>query len=142
MKPNINWIIHLVMNGVRCAECGDVENSFLPFTCNCHTHGMEQYGHPNFQVVINYPDEEIGYILNSLGLRVQAGEKFKNGDYVEGIYEDCRVRMKEFIECNRRVLRVIIPDKHNRFPEDKDCTYPHTVQLLDTEQLMKGGVTQ
>ena len=103
---------------------------------------MEQYGHPNFQVVINYPDEEIGYILNSLGLRVQAGEKFKDGDYVEGIYEDCRVRMKEFIECNRRVLRVIIPDKHNRFPEDKDCTYPHTVQLLDTEQLMKGGVTQ
>ena len=66
MKPNINWIIHLVMNGVRCAECGDVENSFMPFTCNCHTHGMEQYGHPNFQVVINYPDEEIGYILNSL----------------------------------------------------------------------------
>ena len=52
------------------------------------------------------------------------------------------VRMKEFTECERKVLRVIIPDKHNRFPEDNECTYPHIVQLLETEQLMRGGAAQ
>ena len=103
---------------------------------------MAQYGHLDFQLVINYPNEEIGRILNTLGLRVQAGERFRDGDYVEGIYEDCLVRIKEFTECDRKVLRVIIPDKHNRFPEDMNCTYPHIVQMLDTEQLMKGGAIQ
>jgi hypothetical protein len=103
---------------------------------------MAQYGHPDFQIVLNYPNEEIGRILNTLGLRVQAGERFKDGDFVGGIYEDCMVRMKEFTECERKVLRVIIPDKQNRFPEDNECTYPHIVQLLETEQLMRGGAAQ
>ena len=109
MKPNINWIIHLVMNGVQCVECGDVENSFMPYTCNCHTHGMEQYGHPDFQVVINYPNEEIGRILNTLGLRVQAGEKFKDGDYVTGIYDLEEDFFPQFI-ANRDMMIKLMND--------------------------------
>ena len=52
------------------------------------------------------------------------------------------VYMKEFAECNRKVLRVIIPDKHNRFPEDENCMYPHSIQLLETERLTLGGAKQ
>lgn len=40
MKNNIEWIIHLCANG-NCDECGKREEGFLPYTCNAHTHGME-----------------------------------------------------------------------------------------------------
>ena len=133
----IDWIIHLVANGAQCEECGEVENSFLPYMCNAHTHGMERYNHLDFQMVLNYPPNEIGRILNELGLRVQAGEKFKNGDLIDDIYEDCQVRLQEFNECERKVLRVVIPDKHNHFPENDGCEEPYVFQMLDTDYLTK-----
>lgn len=143
MKPKLDWVIHLVKNGVPCACCGEVENRFLQYACNCHTHGMEKYGHSNFQLVLSLPDEEIGRILNTLGLRVQSGERFKDGDLVEGIYLDCPIRLQEFQEDNRNVLRVIVPDKQNRFPEDPDCEYPYTLQSVITDFLScKGDVSQ
>ena len=143
MKPKLDWIIHLVKNGVACACCGERENGFVEYACNCHTHGMERYNHPDFQLVLSLPDEEIGRILNTLGLRVQDGERFHNGDLVEGIYLDCPVRLQEFAECDRTILRVVIPDKHNRFPEDTNCEYPYTLQIFDTEFLSrKGGFSQ
>ena len=55
MEKEIDWIIHLVANGVPCDCCGKTERGFIPNACNAHTHGMEKYGHPDFQVVINYP---------------------------------------------------------------------------------------
>ena len=143
MKPKLDWVIHLVKNGVACACCGEVENGFVQYACNSHTHGMAKYNHPDFQLVLSLPDEEIGRILNTLGLHVQAGERFHNGDLVEGIYLDCPVRLQEFEECDRTILRVVIPDKHNRFPEDTNCEYPYTLQIFDTEFLSrKGGFSQ
>lgn len=136
MKRQINWIIHCCTNGV-CDECGNVEMSFLPYTCNAHTHGMEQYGHMDFQMVLRVSNTEIMRILNTLGLRVQSGEKFKAGDYVSGIYEDCDVRLDEFWETDRSVLRVIIPDKNNIYPEDESCAIPYRFQKLLTDSLFK-----
>ena len=49
----IEWIIHYVCNGAVCAECGKVEYPYPEFICDAHTHGMEKYGHLNFQVVID-----------------------------------------------------------------------------------------
>lgn len=89
MKPKIDWIIHCVANGVACNDCGKTEDCMLPETCNAHTHGMERYGHLDFQIVLRFDLTEICRILNTLGLRVQAGQKFKAGDLVEGIYADC-----------------------------------------------------
>ena len=85
MNNNIDWIIHLVANGA-CDECGKEEKGFLPYTCNAHTHGMEKYDHPDFQVILSLPPREIGRILNTLGIRVQEGERFQAGRYVSGIY--------------------------------------------------------
>ncbi len=134
MKQTIDWIIHLVANGA-CDDCGKVESGFLPFACNAHTHGMENYRHPDFQLVLRLPSQEICRILNILGLRVQAGERFKAGDMISGIYEDCKVRLDEFEETGRKVLRVVIPDKYNRFPEDECCMDTYRIQLLKTEAL-------
>lgn len=116
----IDWIIHLCCNGAECAECGDVENGFLPYLCNAHTHGMEKYHHMDFQMVLNLPPQEIGRILNTFGLMVQSGCRFHDGEYVLGIYEDCSVRLMEFAECGRKVLRIVLPDSHNIYPESSD----------------------
>ena len=66
-----------------------------------------------------------------MGMRVQSGETFHDGDMVSGIYEDCDVRLKKVRETGRDVLRLIIPDKYNRFPEDTHCMEPYKYQELD-----------
>ena len=83
--------------------------------------------------------KDISYILNTLGMRVKNGERFKAGDMVSGIFLDCDVRLDEFQECDRKVLRVIIPDGKNRFPEDPACDYPYSFQTLPLEQLESNG---
>lgn len=139
MQHNIDWIIHCVMDGAACDECGAVETGFIPYAVNAHTHGMEKYGHMDFQLVLRLPVEEIGRILNTMGMRVQRGERFKAGDMVSGIYSDCKVRLDEFEEYGRTVLRVVIPDKHNLFPEDPDCMEVYKLQLLETDDLYIGN---
>ena len=58
---------------------------------------------------------------------------------VSGIYEDCDVRLTEFEETGRTVLRVIIPDKHNRFPEDPGCDVRYTPQIFTTDFIYREG---
>ena len=48
---------------------------------------------------------------------------------VSGIYEDCGIRLKKIRETGWDVLRLIIPDKHNRFPEDENYMEPYRLQI-------------
>lgn len=113
------------------------QNHYPDYICNAHTHGMSKYGHQDFQLVLYLHPNQMGYVLNNLGLRVQAGERFKAGDLVEGIFDRCPLRLDEAEESGRKVLRVIIPDDQNRFPEDPDCTYPYSYQLVPTDELAR-----
>ena len=135
--PEIDWIIEILANGVRCATCGKVENHYPDYICNAHTHGMAKYSHQDFQLVLYLHPNQMGYVLNNLGLRVQAGERFKAGDLVEGIFDRCPLRLDEAEESGRKVLRVIIPDDENRFPEDPECEYPYSYQLVPTDELVR-----
>lgn len=135
MNRQANWEIHFIANGVACQKCGKVEEPFLEHTCNAHTHGMDKYGHMDFQVVLHLRPKNIVYVLNSMCERVCAGEKFRHGDLVSGIFQDCDVRVEEFREANRTVLRVIIPDGKNIFPENENCRYPYFLQKLPLKQL-------
>ena len=132
-----DWIIHYCANGIICADCGKVEYPFLDYVCNAHTHGMEKYGHPDFQIVLQLPQAEIAYILNELGSRVRDGAQFQAGDLVERIFLDCLIRLDEAEETGRKVLRAVIPDKNNLFPEEKNCMEPCKLQLLPTEALYR-----
>ena len=71
-----------------------------------------------------------------MGLRVQAGERFQVGDMVSGIYEDCDVRLDEAQEDGRNVLRVVVPDKYNRFPDEEGCMDRYRIQLLEADGLL------
>lgn len=131
MKTNITWQIHLVEDNSRKAK----EALFKPYLCNAHTHGMARYGHPDFQVVLRISDREISRIFNTLCLAVQKGITFEDGEYIGGIYDDCPVRLQAFYEGDRKVLRVIIPDDNNIFPERTYCQRPYSYQLLRTDAL-------
>lgn len=128
-KQKIDWVIHVVMNGVECQDCNKVENSFPAFMCNVHTHGMEKYNHLDFQIVLALNPQITGIILNNMGLRVQAGETFKSGEVLSDVLADgYKVRLIETEETGRRVLRLLLPDENNNLPGDADCSYPYSEQ--------------
>lgn len=139
MDKKINWIIHYCANGAVCADCGKVETGYLPFTCNAHTHGMERYGHKDFQIVLDLPVEYIGYVLNALGSCVQDGERFCTGELVK-FPDGLVVKLAEFEECGRKVLRVLFPDRVGRFPDQSGCMKLFTLQMRNTDDLYCGGI--
>ena len=135
MMKKADWIIHYVSNSVRCVTCVAPKTELIPGSANIHTHGMEKYKHLDFQLVLNLDMQTAGYILNTLGERVRDGERFKNGDYVKGIFLDCDVRLETFREDGRKVLRVIIPDQNNIFPDEPSCNKMYQIQMINTDDL-------
>ena len=138
MNTRIDWIIHYVSNSC-CACCGKAEITFKQYLCNAHTHGLEKYGHPEFQVVIDAGPKEVARLLNTMGLRVKDGEKFRPGDLVSGLYEDCQILVYPEMEGNRELLRLVIPDAEKRFPSDTNCAYPYCSQLRPTSRLYENA---
>lgn len=133
-KKKPDWDIHYVANGCTCDESGKVESSFPQYVCDAHTHGMDQYGQMEFQVVVDYGAKEICRLLNTMGSKVREGQRFKSGDLISGLYLDCDILLREAIDCNgKQILRLIIPDRQNRWPEESEP--PHNYQMLATPLL-------
>ncbi len=134
MNNAVNWIYHYVSNNAKCDICGEKENKLPDYVCDAHTHGMNKYSHLEFQVVIDYGPEEVGRLLNTMGIKVRDGERFKSGDRIKGLYQDCDVELREIPDtCGTPILRIVIPDKKNRWPEESG--YPHNMQMLATQAL-------
>ncbi len=114
------------------AELSDIpiDGMVLRFDSLSYTHGMEDYLHLDFQVVINFSQEHLCYLLNTMAMRVKNGEAFHDGGMVSGLYTDCDIRLKKVRETGRDVLRLIIPDKYNCFPDEPGCmkSYKHQEQ--------------
>lgn len=136
----IFWHIDHVCDMGICPCCGkdkSMHPDFIPNACDAHTHGMNRFGHLEFQYVLNVKSEEIAHVLNSLCNLVASGRKFYDGDYVTGIYDDCSVLLKQFKDDNGGdILRVIVPDGKNRFPGNPECWAPYKIQLLPFEMLL------
>ena len=63
LHPKVNWVWHYLSNNVVCQVCGKHERNYPNYICDAHTHGMNLYGHPEFQVVIDYGAQELGRLL-------------------------------------------------------------------------------
>lgn len=133
----MEWIVVATMNGKRCAACGEIINEFQPGTCWFTTGGLVQFGHLELEMVVQLMPEYIAAILNAFGRLVKAGRKLKDGDVVqfEGIAS--LFHIKEFKVDGKKVLRVIVPDKNGRYPEEKDCEYPFSMQMKPLDELCK-----
>lgn len=92
------WIVHYVIDDPG------------PTGANIHTHGLHNFGHPDFQIVVPLPQTVAHDILINLVDRVKAGEQFQAGQKVDKVIRAFSVKMIEATECGRPILRVIIPD--------------------------------
>lgn len=135
-KTKVDWIIHAVMNDVECSACGTSEKPFLDGIADIQTRGMDKYGHPEFQIVLDCIDIRISQqILNSLGLRVAEGERFESGMQADDVIQNFPVRFQEFMNHKKPVLRVIFPDPNGKFPEEEGCIRDFALQAFPMEFL-------
>lgn len=77
---------------------------------------------------IKLPEGRIISVKESVGKHRYV---IRDGDMVSGLYTDCDILLKKVRETGRDVLRLIIPDKYNHFPEDPDCKEPYKHQELN-----------
>ena len=87
---------------------------------NYHTHGfVESWGHPDFQIVFPLPVADVMATLHTFAERVKKGDKFTAGQICDEIIEEpYKVKLAAARECGRDVLRILVPDKANKFPGD------------------------
>lgn len=112
------WYTHFVF--------GDINNK----TINVHTHGLENFQHENFQIVLNLPQAVCQNILKNFVDRVKDGEKFKSDDVVENIIKSpYKVRLTTAVESGRNVLRIILPDKDGNLSQETQEP-PYDMQWL------------
>lgn len=118
-----DWHIHFVY-----------DESPIDGIINAHTHGLpEIFGHPDFQMVIGAPDE-VYYIMGKLVNMVKRGYTLTNNTIIIGLFDNKNVLLKEYVEMNRRVLRVIIPDENDNMPEDASCMGPFKYQYIEFDK--------
>lgn len=73
------------------------------------------------------------------GMKVRDGEGFKPGDRIKDLYLDCEVELREKLDVDGvPLLRLVIPDKQNRWPEES-ADYPYNMQILSTIALYEFG---
>ena len=116
------WIVHFVP---------DDEQS--PTGTNIHTHGLqENFGHPDFQLIVPLPQKMAHNILINLADRVKAGEVFTDGQVVTGVIRGFEVKMVTATETGRVVLRVVIPAKDGKLDRE-EMSEPWVKQYADLE---------
>lgn len=88
-----------------------------------HTHGFQEtWSHPDLQLVITIGEGVAHGIFWAFARRVEAGERFEDGQDVEDVIGGgLRVRMRQRIQNGRLVLRVLLPDPEGKLPGDEGC---------------------
>ena len=113
----VDWVIHMVVGDYGL---GGIVNS--------HTHGMDNYNHMDFQLVLPLGKEQTMSLLNTICFEVQNGKRFAPGYYQSETVYSCAFRLELFCETGRSVLRLIFPDPNMYFPEEFDCEHPYKYQ--------------
>lgn len=85
-----------------------------------HTHGLvESYGHPDIQCILPINAKVVHEIFCIIVNQIKMGKKFEAGKCYSGLVKgDYKIRFLLANESNRKVLRIIIPDKHGKLHKD------------------------
>jgi hypothetical protein len=106
-EEKYGWYFHMVN-----------EDPNSPTGINAHTHGvLEKYNHPDFQVVLPVDPKIIQNIFSTVVENVKNGQKYKSGEIYTDVIKNYSVKLLEFEEGNRTVLRIIFPDKSGNLEE-------------------------
>ena len=119
MHPNYEWKIHYVAG---------YPNGLV----NIHTHGLDEFGSKELQMVMPYPLQDAGKIINKIGKLIRGGRRFNAGDEIHNFFEGgFPVRLIDARESGRDVLRIILPDGEGRWPDDQLCEPYYKLQYND-----------
>lgn len=97
----------------------DFDNS--PSGVNLHTHGLpESCGHPDFQITVPLEPEVANGIFHNLFDRVREGWRAAEGAIIPNIIGGgMNITFIAATECDRPVLRVILPDPAGNISKSK-----------------------
>jgi len=100
------WFVHFVPDDEDC-----------PNSVNYHTHGVERsFGHPDLQICFPLSRDIAHSILSNIVDDIKAGSRFEPGKkYNEIIGGGLSVEFIHAMECGRKVLRIIFPDKNGNY---------------------------
>lgn len=101
MIAKCGWYAHYVF-----------DDDTYPFKANYHTHGLPQkYGHTDLQICLPIPADTVQSVFWDVVRRIEKGETFKAGDTAFDIIQNYPVTFIDAVELDRKVLRIIFPDK-------------------------------
>lgn len=123
-----------------------VNDPNMPMGLNAHTHGIAH--HPDLQIVFAQAiinPQLLMNIFQSVVDLIHKGQTFKDGDTSDDVMHDLTVKFVDAKDGDRDVLRLILPDKQNRFERDTmDHPYVHqyddlpkTVQAIIVNRLKR-----
>ena len=99
------WFAHFVSN-----------DPDTPYNMNIHTHGLKEgYGHRDIQICMRLPMPTANSILGEVAERIKKGEVFEPGKKYSKIIKNYDVIFVEAEECERPVLRIILPNVDGSF---------------------------
>lgn len=98
---------------------------------NYHTHGlMENYNHCDLQITLPVSMEVAHGIISKMVDDIKNGLKFYEGiKYTGYIKQGYDVKFMLFKECERPVLRVLLPDSKKVMPDQSGCEEIFKYQL-------------
>lgn len=118
------WIVHYVF---------ETEESSLNGLANIHTHGLaENFGHPDIQVVLPISPETIHPVLHGLVHDIKEGKVFPANERSSEVLQGMDVFFAPYMENDREVLRMYLPDPNGLLPFEEDC---EEIYARQTEQL-------
>ena len=104
------FFIHMVPN----------DDTQSPSGINIHTHGLEySFNHINFQFVVPVGETLAMQLMHTLVDTIREGATYEPGKKYSEVLENYNVTFIEATECDRKVLRMIFPDKNGNIDEDK-----------------------
>ncbi|MEK5036187.1 DUF4262 domain-containing protein [Paenibacillus sp. FSL R7-0302] len=98
---------------------------------NYNTNGVkESFGHLDFQVILPIEPKQTHAVIISLIESIKQGKVYEEGVLYDGII-GFPMGFKRFVECGREVLRLMIPDRLGRHPDDPECEEFFKIQMND-----------
>jgi hypothetical protein len=96
-----------------------------PSGFNVHTHGLELIGGVDFQITLPLKPEIAAAIIHTFADWTKGGRKFSDGEVIDNALSGgFKCRLFRTQECDRPVLRIILPDPNGKImPSDMDKRY-------------------
>jgi len=124
MLQEYGWYMHSIL-----AE--DIDG----IHANYHTHGLrDNFNHQDLQIALNMDPEAAHSVFCTIIEEIKSGKKFEQGIEYTNIIEGYPIIMKSFVEMDREVLRVLLPDERGTLPTRPECDECYKTQLDDIEE--------